>query len=169
MRAYHALWRDKNGLSRDEYGQLFDERCVMWLQYILHRTDAKIVISSTWRCKELQYMKNLWQSRGLPGEIIDVTPTMVDERLCIQYPHNGRADRGYEIQQWIEEWGPEKYVILDDDSDMLPHQTFVRCKTDIGITMIEADIAIAHLNGEPIRDLTVERSVATMPNQGKPG
>jgi len=39
--------------SRDDYGTLFDERCVTWLKWIILKTDCKIVLSSTWKRKGL--------------------------------------------------------------------------------------------------------------------
>ena len=89
----------------DEYGLLFDPECVKNLKYIIDNTGADIVVSSTW--KDLMSYKeilDMWEYRGLPGFVTDVTPTL-------SHGHN----RGDEIDAWINEC-PTKcnYVIIDD-------------------------------------------------------
>ena len=131
------LWKHSNkNKSRDEYGDIFDERCVRWLQYIIEKTDCKIVVSSTWRKGGLKYIHNLWKFRNLPGEVIDITPSVVDNNLISLYGEE--ADRGYEIQQWIEDNSPERYCIVDDDNDMLSCQIFVKTDSAFGLTRKDA-------------------------------
>ena len=96
----------------------------------------------------------MWEFRGLPGEVIDITPNLT-------YGHGltTHTPRGKEIQQWLDEH-PEvtNYVIFDDDSDMLEHQmnNFI-CTFDnvdhpdsvdigYGLTKICAEQAIKILN-----------------------
>jgi len=66
-----ALWKDLGVPSRDEYGQLFDERCVRLLEWIISKTGCKIVISSTWRKSGLLTMERMWKDRGLPGRLLE--------------------------------------------------------------------------------------------------
>ena len=128
--------------TRDEYGQVFDPRCVAWLDHIVETTGAKIVVSSTWRMSGLQVMKEMWQMRDLPGEVIDITPLQTDPELVERY-YDPKADRGYEIQEWIDNHSElEGYVILDDDSDMLSYQHFVQCNGRLGINYEVAKKAI---------------------------
>lgn len=102
--------------GRDEYGALFHPHLVENLRKIIKETNAKIVISSTWRLSGLSVMKEMWKKRELPGEIIGITPSFMKEygtTLC----------RGKEIDSYLENHPEiEKYVILDDDRDMEPHQ-----------------------------------------------
>ena len=102
--------------DRDEYGCTFHQHLVENLEMIIRKTGAKIVISSTWRLSGLIIMKEMWEKRNLPGEVIDITPF-----------HEDRV-RGNEIQEWINQYNPTNYVIIDDDSDILSSQTdnFVR-------------------------------------------
>lgn len=76
--------------------------------------DLKIVVSSTWRIGETPdtLRKILSPSKLIGDAIIDVTPSFRE-----------RGGRGKEIQYWLDQH-PEvtHYVILDDDSDMLPSQ-----------------------------------------------
>jgi hypothetical protein len=143
----HDAKMDKE--TMDEYGQLFDPRCVQWLEYIIAKTGAKIVISSTWRMSGLQIMQELWKHRNLPGEVIDVTGRGGVDPEIIERFYDPGADRGYEIQQWIEDHSDiNSYVILDDDSDMCPGQHFVKCDSKYGITREVANAAINYLNFE---------------------
>lgn len=149
LHALNALYKCKLASSRDEFGQLFDERCVRWLRYIIERTEAKIVISSTWRSSGIDKLKTMWQMRDLAGEIIDCTPTYVDDYIVnLHACTNNEADRGYEIQQWIEENKPKRYCIIDDDNDMLGIQMpfFVRTDNKIGLDYKTAHRVIAILN-----------------------
>ena len=114
--------------SRDEYGCMFHKHFEDNLRWIIEKTDAKIVISSTWRMDGLKKMQEMWEKRNLPGEIIGTTPTNTD------VIHRGTCefidfvDRGHEIQQYIDDNNIKNYVILDDDNDMLPSRmrNFVR-------------------------------------------
>ena len=102
--------------GRDEYGSLFHPHLVDNLRKIVEETGAKIVISSTWRFSGLVVMKEMWNKRELPGVVIGITPNFMTHygtTLC----------RGKEIDAYLEKYPEiEKYVILDDDSDMEPHQ-----------------------------------------------
>ena len=61
-------------------------------------------------------MIDMWKERGLPGEVIGITPNFMvhfKTTLC----------RGKEIDAYLDEHPEiENYVIIDDDSDMEPHQ-----------------------------------------------
>lgn len=123
----------------DRYGMLFDPIAVTMLSCIIEQTGAKIVVSSSWRLSGLDKMKQMWQDRKLPGEVIDITPSFLQERkttLC----------RGEEVQAWIEKWKSENpgeeffYVALDDDTDLLPlcEGHFVQTDACYGITRKDA-------------------------------
>lgn len=97
-------------------------------------TDAKMVLSSTWR---------LWDESRLEvqrqvGEIFDVTADL------------NTNWRGKEIRKWLNEH-PEvtKYAILDDNADFYPEQVpnFFRTSWDEGITDEIMQKVIDHLNG----------------------
>jgi hypothetical protein len=97
------LWNiNKENKSRDQFGVLFDERCVRWLKYIIEETGCKIVISSTWRSRGLKTMQLMWEMRDLPGEVIDCTPMEVSEDIINLYAAtNNEADRGYEDRKSV--------------------------------------------------------------------
>ena len=112
----------------DDYGAKFHKDFEHNLRWIIEQTGAKIVISSTWRMSGLKVMREMWEKRDLAGEVIDITPTEVDvvERGTCEF--YDLVDRGYEIQQWIDDNNVKCYCIIDDDTDMLPTQknNFVR-------------------------------------------
>jgi len=112
----------------DKYGGKFHKHFVDNLKFIIDSTNAKIVISSTWKMNGLKFLQNMWKDRNLPGDIIDITPNEVDvvkRGTCEFYD---MVDRGYEIQQWIDDNNVKCYCIIDDDNDMLSSQmdNFVR-------------------------------------------
>lgn len=98
-------------IEYDEYGALFHPHFIDNLRTIIDKTNAKIVISSSWRFEGLERMQAMWKDRNLPGEVIDITPYLGNHTI-----------RGYEIEEWLYKHTPENYVIIDDDSDMLQSQ-----------------------------------------------
>ncbi len=134
-------------VMRDEYGNFFCPTATNMLAYIIEQTGAKIVISSSWRHSGLQFMQDMWKERGLPGEVIDITPSF--HRTNDHMPFKERAERGHEIKDWLTRHPEvESYVILDDDDDMLPEQEarFVRTNERYGITFDDAKKCIEILN-----------------------
>ena len=150
-----------NGLSEfDENGSLFDPKAVENLQCIIDSTNAKIVLSSTWRFDGIQSMNKLWKDRNIPGELIGTTPHLttvyfenVDSNETWQKHPIG--SRGMEIDEWLrlntnQKLEPFTYAILDDEDDFLLHQMEHIVLTDPmkGITKEVADKVISILNKE---------------------
>lgn len=118
-----------------------DPKMAGLLQKILKETGAKVVLSSSWRCHdEGQQAVKKWI------DFIDVTPDM---------PLRGGAEqmeRGKEIQAWLDtqsiksNFFVEKYCILDDDSDMLPHQKHFKTSWKTGLTEEIANKVIKFFN-----------------------
>lgn len=143
-----------NYCGRDKYGSLFHQKFENNLKYIIDETNAKIVISSTWRFSGLKVLQQMWKDRNLAGEVVDITPDCA--QITDGFMEN--VERGHEIQQWLSKHQVENYVILDDDQDMLDSQKdhFVLCSgnsdhedcEDIGygLTKICANKAIEILN-----------------------
>lgn len=145
-------------VDRDDYGRLFHTHFVENLARIVRETGAKIVITAGARKEGLDVMREMWLKRGLPGEVIDVTPVIppIEEgKLTF------KKVRGMEIMKWVLDevtpaMKPFSYVILDDDTDMLDSQLpyFLQCselKDDdavhgYGLTKRIAERAIQILN-----------------------
>jgi hypothetical protein len=108
----------------------WDPVAVNMLRRLTEAADAKIVISSSWRHgRTLKDFHELfdefkWDTRAI---VISMTPSLP-----------GDIPRGLEIHTWFER-NPEhivsKYVILDDDSDMLDEQMphFVQTEFAVGL------------------------------------
>jgi hypothetical protein len=110
---------------RDEFGQLFCPRAVSNLEYLCHAAFAKVVISSTWRRMGLTNILNMMHARNIQIDVIDITPDLSYQN------ENGiwiSGTRGREIAEWLQKNPVDRYVIIDDDNDMLPEQLpyFVR-------------------------------------------
>jgi len=122
------------GIVDHEKRRWFDPRCVALVNRLTDETNAKIVLSSTWRQGvPVNDLKELLKGVGITGELIDKTPKI--------YPPagiGGSLPRGFEIQTWLKKTKEtiESYVILDDDSDMLLEQSsnFIKIDTYCGIT-----------------------------------
>lgn len=123
----------------DGFGHQFDPLAVRALKLIIDKTDAKIVISSTWRGARLSVMQDLWKKRNLPGDVIDVTPFLHKEV------------RGEEISAWLKSRNDvDGYLIIDDDSDMLDRQKphFLRTDFQYGLMINQYENAVEILNLE---------------------
>lgn len=135
--------------GKDEYGHLFYPEFVDNLARIVRETGAKIVISSTWRKAGLDVMREMWQKRNLPSGVFGITAVLPD-RI-----------RGNEIDVSIDYINQvkeriDRYVILDDDTDMLDSQLpyFLQCSElkdpdavhGYGLTKRIAERAIEILN-----------------------
>ncbi len=123
----------------DNFGMLFDPDCVANFSALIAITKADIVISSSWRVYGgLQKMQDLWKFRNLPGNVIDITPDL--DRTDLVNPHC----RGKEIGHWMNIHRPDRFVIIDDDSDMLDSQmaNLVHTNFDFGFTKFSLQKAI---------------------------
>lgn len=129
---------------------------------ILSWTEAKIVLSSSWRKHTLEDTKAYMKKEGFlfTDEIIGVTIRAyhyIEKGIHLSIP------RGVEIKQWIDtnihsnngkDWSRKKlrvdynYLILDDDNDMLlEHKNnFIRTDGMIGLTSEDVVKSVAILN-----------------------
>jgi DNA-binding LacI/PurR family transcriptional regulator len=111
-----------------------DPEAVAALNHIVHAAGAQIVVTSTWREEySLAELRELLTHWGVTGAVIDQTPVA--------------GTRGEEIQAWLATHPAERFVILDDVADMDPLRAhLVQTETEAGLTMREAEMAIARLN-----------------------
>ena len=122
-------------IDSDYRYQTFCPNSKAFLNQLIEKTNAKIVISSTWRADGINRMQDVWENEKMSGEIIGITP-----HFCLAgYDKlQGSAPRGCEIERYLKDLGfyhinyskdeqlkyMEKsnisnYIIIDDDSDML--------------------------------------------------
>ena len=122
----------------DEFGPLFSPKSVSCLGEIIERTNAQIVVSSSWsKLYDLDEIRQMWALRGLPGKIYG---NLAD------YPEG--KSRGEAIAHFMKYYGDTPYIILDDKDDFLTEQkeNFIRVNPVTGISKKDAELAIAKLN-----------------------
>lgn len=131
-----------------------DPECVANLKRLLEMTQAKIVVSSTWRkVKEgecpLGYVRMVLKLWGIPSElVIGTTPELTKETVITRedgerVPFILAKERGHEIQAWLNQNAvPDdtQFVILDDESDM------VHLKHRLIQTDFEDGLQLGHVN-----------------------
>lgn len=93
---------------------LMDQYCLGLVAQLCRETEARIVISSSWRVlHSLKEIIGIMKQNGwsdVEDYVIGVTPQL-------------RENRGHEIQAWLDSCETVgDYVILDDDADMLDSQ-----------------------------------------------
>jgi hypothetical protein len=133
--------RDYFVRSRLHQLQEFCPISVRNLREIIKRTDANIVISSSWRLGGAKEMKQILSCYDLDKYFVGLTPVIND------------GIRGLEIQAFIDAFPSlvepiESFVILDDDKDMgdlLPHLVYCRYG---GLNDDRREEAISILNKE---------------------
>jgi hypothetical protein len=121
--------------------------CIQASNRIIKFTDARIVVSSTWRGIGLEVLFEIFERWGIAGTTISHTPDL-------GFDH----ERGDEISNWLSLYPEvESFVILDDGDDMghLKHR-LVQTNFEIGLTEADADRAIAILNAPPT-DFLIDR------------
>ena len=137
----------------DNFGYAFDPVAVANLEWIVQETGAEIVISSSWKLWGLGAMQRMWTRRGLPGKVIDITPSTESDEMLLSVDlvyMDIPAIKGSEIKEWLSAHGKNvsRYAILDDEQEMLPEQQshFVRTNPAVGITEEATEKAITILN-----------------------
>ncbi|MBQ2352370.1 MAG: hypothetical protein II394_09175, partial [Bacteroidales bacterium] len=150
---YYCELKGKGLPSEDKYGQLFDPEAVANLRKIIDATDARIVVSSSWRYMGLNVLQRMWYDRDLPGRIVDITPLhLLDDKL--RDTDLNQVDvlslcRGNEIKWYFDEVldansGSCRFVIFDDLKEVLPElqDHFVRIDPIVGITEEDVEKAV---------------------------
>ena len=126
---------------------MIDDRAIANLNRIIEETDCKVVLSSSWRsCVEAEnaLTEYLLKLKGFKYEFYDVTPRLWFNDFSIR--------RGEEIKLWLDKESEkneiESFVILDDDSDMLPEQmnNFIQIDGQVGLIDKDVFTAIEILN-----------------------
>lgn len=128
-----------NFASLAEHIHLLPEKCLL-VRRLCKITDAKIVLSSTWR----MFMKSpdcpllfAFDKAGLPRKlIVGATDTL-------------KGGRGKQIDRWLVGQNVESYVIIDDDMhDFSPAhiQRMVRTRMETGLTENGVEKAASLLN-----------------------
>lgn len=152
---YQGLLQYEGKPWQDEYGAFFDPNAVKQLKRIIDVTGADIVVESSWKYLGLEAMKELWEVRGLPGRVIDITSSSVSDKYLLKTNLGDLGtsmlhSKGMEIASWLSVKTEDiRYVIIDDEyvilDSQLPH--FVLTNPYEGITEEQANKVISILNG----------------------
>lgn len=124
----------------------FVPRCVDILKQILEKSNAKIVVSSTWRYKGLKTMKKMFRDINIdPNIVIDITPISRKNKLQDDDLLFGRS---HEIHTWLLKNKVESFVVIDDDTFDLQYykDRLITTNSIIGITKKQIEKTIEILN-----------------------
>jgi len=121
---------------------LFNEISVNLLNSIIEVTQCHIVITSTWRKRDVNWIRDIFEARGFKYPELIIGETMRGYHFIEQGVHLP-IPRGLEIKAWMDtNMGLHKcqYAIVDDDADMLLEQksNFIQTKSEKGLTLSEA-------------------------------
>lgn len=136
---YQGLLQFQGKQWQDQHGAFFDPRAVRQLKRVIDATGADIVVESSWKYLGLEAMQELWRVRNLPGRVIDITPSLTNNK-----------NKGEGIAAWLSEHvTPDaRYVIIDDEYVVLDSQLpyFIWTNPYEGLTEDHADRAMLILN-----------------------
>jgi hypothetical protein len=136
--------------SRHGSAKYYDPVAIKYLNRLIKWTNAKIVFSSSHRHgSSLEQINALFKEVGIIGECIGKTPDLYFEKYGEPYDsHMDAVPRGCEIEIFLSKFKPPKgealkYVILDDDEDMLLSQQkhFIKCDSRYGFSATELRLA----------------------------
>ena len=114
---------------------------------IVDATEAKIVVSSSWRMDTVEETVDTIIGRTKRCPRNRMLYWLVDNIYDITHTYKGL--RGQEIKDWLDEHDDvDNYVIIDDDNDFYDEQLyhFVQTNYEDGLTEVETKRAIKVLN-----------------------
>ncbi len=125
-----------------KYGheEINNKQAIGWLNELYKKVPYDVVVSSSWRYKmNKDEFQELFTRSGFDPKIkvIDTTPILYQQR-------------GLEIQKWLDDNNfKEKFIIIDDDSDMCQLLPFlVRCDCQLGFTIYDYQKALKMLGDD---------------------
>jgi len=123
--------------------------CWPRVRQLLNRTNASVVLSSTWRYDPAGIFSA--KRYGIP--FIDITPDM---------PHEPRCK---EILEWLRNH-PEvsRYAVIDDEDDDLDTLPLFQPSSRMGLTEEIVAGAADYLNGKTDKDMRCNRFVRAVQN-----
>jgi len=125
----HKMWL-KGGGKAYKY---FDVNCIDVLNEIIERTNCKVVVTSLWRMGDsIESLLAKLTNDGYKYDILDYTP-------ILDHPY---SVRGNEIKAWLScHTNVRRYVIVDDDADMLlEHKDhFYQTDGSVGLTSVAGE------------------------------
>ena len=125
--------------TRKVFGRDFiDDILVALVAKIVNETQAKVVLSSTWRIEEKD-KRLVEQALAIHGIYIhDCTPRIITTGAW--------TERRIEIQAWLDENPHTHFAIIDDYPDASIEGSFFHIDENIGLTVSIAEQVIRHLS-----------------------
>lgn len=123
-----------------------DPALVQKLNRVIAATDAKIVISSSWRFRfNYTEMNEILTRRGFVGEIIGETPKFVKNQRFSEF-----ISRGREIKEWLDDCAHEieSHIMFDDVHMMDGSKRLIKTDGKIGLTDENVERAIQMLTSK---------------------
>lgn len=137
----------RNVIDKAHYLHI-DPSAVKLVNILVERSGAKVILSSTWRCKySLTELNIMFQKRGATFQIDGVTPAKMSWR-----------PRGHDIRSFFNEFykksiTPEAFVIIDDiDEFSLYPSHLVQTSEETGLTQEDVTKALKILKVEDETD-----------------
>lgn len=144
----------------------FDPDCLKYLENIIESTNAYIIITSTWRKRDIIWLRNIFKTRGFKFYDKIIGETCRGYHFKTKEYSTLNFYRGNEIEAWIElflEKNNEEnhlnntkysYVIIDDDDDILYWQrhNFIKVNGENGLSGENARDAVKILKGFKIEE-----------------
>jgi len=121
-----------------------DTEAVAALNEIIAKTEAQIVVSSSWRGDRLSPLRDFLNEWGVKGKVVGKTPRLERREGSLLVC----APRGDEIQKWLDDYqearGPvESFVVLDDEIVGGPVMNrLIQTEFNVGLTLEQAHKAI---------------------------
>lgn len=134
--------------------QWIDRECVARVNDLCERTDARIVISSSWRSIPIPGQPTIgWEGAtavlrecGLTADVIGGTPVL--DEMPAGSPLYVAKGRWPEIAAWLREHPTERWVVIDDGAVAVePRGRLVQTDIAVGLTDVDVERAVAILNG----------------------
>lgn len=137
------VWRAR---PHRTYDMLMDRRCIAHLNAITDATDARIVVSSSWRFVLRHSMEQFLKHIGVTGTYLSMTPFGGWKPRISQY-----VPRGREIEHWLRlfqrahGFQPAHVAVLDD-ADVTPLNSYaVYTRSAAGLELRHVTKAISML------------------------
>jgi len=114
-------------------------RCISFLNKIIAKTGAVIVVTSSWRInRNVEKLQALLEDKGFVGRVIDMVEVLED----------WFATRDDEIKLWLNRNGmPDSFILIDDQDVPKFNSRLVKTKPNNGLSQeSEVGKAISLLN-----------------------
>lgn len=128
---------------------LFDDRLIENVNSLIKECNFKIVLSTSYRLWEtVEGCKELCKKIGIVWDCIWKTSVFSHDLFHKDQINPDGCTRGVEIQDYLESNGDyiERYLILDDDNDLLSTQNYYLTDGEKGFTKKDLNKAIVFFN-----------------------